>query len=220
MSVNGFALAASIALLAIPLKNAPAQIDHSHHDETGTSTNIGRVAFPSSCSAKAQVELEKGVALLHSFWYEEATKEFEAAAGADPACAMAYWGKAMSTYHQLWENPDTAARSKAMVALTSARKSTAATPRERAYIEALAQYYEAKSKSATDTVTPDERAQVYRDAMGGVTRKFPADDEAKIFYGLAIVAAAPYGDTTFAAQKRADSVWLPMEAKYPTHPGL
>ena len=131
MSVNGFALTASIALLAIPLKNAPAQIDHSHHDETGTPTNIGRVAFPSSCSAKAQVELEKGVALLHSFWYEEATKEFEAAAGADPACAMAYWGEAMSTYHQLWENPDTAARSKAMVALTSARKSTAATPRER-----------------------------------------------------------------------------------------
>ncbi|HTD84424.1 MAG TPA: hypothetical protein VK648_11600 [Gemmatimonadaceae bacterium] len=220
MSVNGFALAASIALLTVPLQNTPAQIDHSHHEESGAPTNIGRVAFPTSCSAKAQVDLEKGVALLHSFWYEEATKEFDAASAADPSCAMAHWGHAMSLFHQLWENPDTAARREALAALNSARKSGSATPRERAYIDALAQYYEVKPKAPADTATPDERLHAYRDAMRDVTRKFPADDEAKVFYGLAIIAAGPYGDTTFTEQKRADSVLLPLVAKYPTHPGL
>src|SRR5947207_1199000 len=220
MSVNGFALAASIALLTVPLQNAPAQIDHSHREESGAPTNIGRVAFPTSCSAKAQVDLEKGVALLHSFWYEEATKEFDAASAADPSCAMAHWGHAMSLFHQLWENPDTAARREALAALNSARKSGSATPRERAYIDALAQYYEVKPKAPADTATPDERLHAYRDAMRDVTRKFPADDEAKVFYGLAIIAAGPYGDTTFTEQKRADSVLLPLVAKYPTHPGL
>lgn len=220
MPINHFALATGFALLAMTFENAPAQIDHSHDDAMAASPNIGRVAFPSSCSSKAQVDLEKGVALLHSFWYEEATKEFETAAAADPSCAMAYWGEAMSTFHQLWENPDTAARHKAAIALNNARNASEATPRERAYINALAQYYEAKSKTATDTATPEDRLRAYTGAMGEVTRAYPTDDEAKIFYGLSIIAAAPTGDTTFTALKRADSVLLPLVAKYPTHPGL
>ena len=220
MSVNRFALAASFALLALPIRNAPAQIDHNHQDAVAAPANIGRVAFPSSCSAKAQVDLEKGVALLHSFWYEEAAKEFEATAGADPSCAIAYWGEAMSTFHQLWENPDTAARHKATIALNSARNASEASARERAYINALAQYYEAKSKTATDTATPEDRLRAYTDAMAELSRAYPTDDEAKIFYGLSIIAAAPGGDTTFTALKRADSVLLPLVAKYPTHPGL
>src|SRR5436190_6810929 len=114
----------------------------------------------------------------------------------------------------------TAARREALAALNSARKSGSATPRERAYIDALAQYYEVKPKAPADTATPDERLHAYRDAMRDVTRNFPTDDEAKIFYGLAIIAAGPYGDTTFTEQKRADSVLLPLVAKYPTHPGL
>ncbi|MGH7603118.1 MAG: tetratricopeptide repeat protein [Gemmatimonadaceae bacterium] len=218
--MNAFALAASIALLTLPLQNAPAQIDHSHHEEGSRPTNIGRVAFPTSCSAKAQVDFEKGVALLHSFWYEEATKEFDAASAADPACAMAHWGHAMSLFQELWENPDSAARREALTALNTGRQSRSTTPRERAYIDALAQYYEVKPVAPAVTVTPNERLHAYRDAMRDLTRKFPADDEAKIFYGLSIIAAAPYGDTTFTEQKRADSVLLPLVAKYPNHPGL
>ena len=220
MSANVVVFAASIALLTLPLQSTPAQVDHSHHEDAGAATNIGHVAFPTSCSAKAQADIEKGVALLHSFWYEEATKTFDAAVTDDPACAMAHWGQAMSLFHQIWEAPDSAVRSHTMVALTAARATGTRTPRERAYIDALASYYETKGKTAADTPTTTERQQAYRDAMRDLTRTFPADDEAKIFYGLAIIAAAPNGDTTFAEERRADSVLLPLVARYPAHPGL
>jgi len=220
MSANGLALTVSIVLLTLPIAGASSQIDHSHHEESAASTDVGRVAFPTSCSAESQVKFERGLALLHSFWYEESTKEFDAAAAADPGCAMAHWGQAMSLFHQLWENPDSATREKAVAALTSARSTGSPSPRERAYVDALARYYEVGGKTPADTATSEQRHQAYRDRMRDLTRAYPTDDEAKIFYGLAIIAAAPEGDTTFSELKRADSVLLPLVAKYPTHPGL
>jgi len=219
MSTRTWALASSL-LLVLPAQQALAQSEHTHHQEAGAPSSIGRVAFATSCSAKAQAEFEKGIALLHSFWYEEATKEFDAASAADPACAMAHWGHAISLFHQLWEAPDTGVRHKALSALESARKAGSPTPRERAYIEALATYFELKPKPPADTATPDERMLAYRNAMAGVARAFPADDEANIFYALAIIAAAPSGDTTFKEERRADSLLLPLAEKYPTHPGV
>jgi hypothetical protein len=69
-------------------------------------THLGKVYFPTSCSADAQPLLEKGLALLHSFQYMEARQTFEEAETRDAKCAMAHWGKAMSLYEQLWESPD------------------------------------------------------------------------------------------------------------------
>jgi tetratricopeptide (TPR) repeat protein len=220
MSTRPFGLAVSALLLTLPTQYAFAQVDHAHHQEGSTPSAIGRVAFETSCSPRAQVEFEKGIALLHSFWYEEATKEFDAASAADPACAMAHWGHAMSLFHQLWEAPDTATRRQALTALDSARKVGSPTPRERAYIDALATYFELKSKPPADTVASDARMQAYRNAMQAVARGFPGDDEAGIFYALAIIAAAPTGDTTFKDERRADSLLLPLAKKYPTHPGV
>src|SRR6058998_3351698 len=70
------------------------------------SERIGQVTFATSCGAAVQKPFERGVALLHSFWYIEAQKEFENIARQDPQCAMAYWGEAMSLWHQLWNHPD------------------------------------------------------------------------------------------------------------------
>jgi len=78
---------------------------HNHHEDLN-QTQLGTVHFPVSCAASVQKPFERGVALLHSFWYEEAEKEFEQIAKDDPHCAMAHWGIAMSLWHQLWNEPD------------------------------------------------------------------------------------------------------------------
>src|SRR5207237_3944267 len=219
MSIRALVVIGAV-LFALPTQYALAQVDHSHHQEAGAHGDIGRVAFATSCNAKAQVEFEKGMALLHSFWYEEAAKEFNAASAADPACAMSHWGRAMSRFHQLWESPDTGVRRQALADLQTARQSGSPTRRERAYIDALAAYFDAKPKPPADTATPDERGQAYLAAMQGVTRAFPTDDEAGIFYGLALITVARNGATTFKGERQADSVLIPLAMKYPTHPGV
>src|ERR1700691_5596374 len=72
------------------------------------SPQVGKVNFPNSCSPEVQPAIEKGLALLHSFQYEESGQTFSDAAQRDGQCAVAYWGKAMSLYHQLWDFPSAA----------------------------------------------------------------------------------------------------------------
>src|SRR5271169_650852 len=84
-----------------------ADDDHGHqHHEDLNETQLGTVHFPVSCAASVQKPFQRGVALLYSFWYEEAEKEFLQIAEDDPNCAMAHWGVAMSLWHQLWNEPD------------------------------------------------------------------------------------------------------------------
>src|SRR5580704_4092600 len=79
--------------------------EHHHHEDL-TEAQLGTVTFPVSCAASVQKPFARGVALLHSFWYEEAEKEFLDIAKDHPQCAMAHWGVAMSLWHQLWNEPD------------------------------------------------------------------------------------------------------------------
>src|SRR6516164_11061821 len=65
----------------------------------------GTVSFPVSCNAHLQPRFDAALAALHSFWYGQALKEFTAITEADPECAMAYWGRAMSVWNQLWAPP-------------------------------------------------------------------------------------------------------------------
>src|SRR4029077_5100070 len=91
------------AILSLALgQAAPAQEEHHH---AAASEQLGAISFPTSCSPGVELPFERGVALLHSFWYEESAKQFEAVAVHDPHCAMAYWGEAMSYWHPLWERP-------------------------------------------------------------------------------------------------------------------
>ena len=80
--------------------------DEGHHHEELTEAQLGTVHFPSSCLAAEQKPVERGVAMLHSFWYEEAEKQFQQIEKDDPQCAIAHWGVAMSIWHQLWNRPD------------------------------------------------------------------------------------------------------------------
>src|SRR5436190_212555 len=73
--------------------------------QVSPADKLGTVVFPTSCASTVQPNIERGVALLHSFQYEEAAQEFDAAAHRDASCAMCHWGKAMTLYHQLWDWP-------------------------------------------------------------------------------------------------------------------
>src|SRR5204862_7154764 len=101
---------------------------------------LGSVHFPTSCAPAVQADFERAVALLHSFWYEEALKAFTAVTTADATCAMGYWGIAMSVYYPLWQPPSPAMLQKGTAALEKTR-GVNATPREKDYIAAIETYY-------------------------------------------------------------------------------
>ncbi len=90
-----------LVLAALLLATQMEQHDHSHHQHE----RLGTVSFANSCRPAAQPSLTRAVALLHSFWYEEAEKAFRSAAAADPRCGIAWWGVAMSNYHPMWPTP-------------------------------------------------------------------------------------------------------------------
>ena len=111
-----------------------AMADEDHHHEDLTAAQLGTVHFPVSCAPAVQKPFERGVALLHSFWYEEAEKEFVQIAKGDPSCAMAHWGVAMSVWHQLWDHPNAAITKRGLAELKTAQSLRPGTDRERGKI--------------------------------------------------------------------------------------
>ena len=192
-----------------------AVADEGHHHEELTQEQLGTVHFPVSCTPDAQKTFEKGVALLHSFWYEEAEKAFEDVAQQDPKCAMAYWGEAMSHWHQLWDQPKALTIQQAEAELKKADKAKAKTERERDYIGALQAFYSNSGK-----LDHEARARAYSEAMERVYQKYPDDHEAAAFYALSLLASEPDGDTTFANRKKAASILEKLFAVEPDHPGI
>src|SRR5207244_4373705 len=88
--------------IALALLLLAAQMEHHDH---AAGERLGTVSFQTSCNATAQPMITRAVALLHSFWYEESERAFREAAAADPRCGIAWWGAAMSSYHQVWPSP-------------------------------------------------------------------------------------------------------------------
>ncbi|MBV9181586.1 MAG: hypothetical protein JO356_09745 [Acidobacteria bacterium] len=178
----------------------------------GTLEQLGTVHFPSSCAASVEAEVERGVALLHSFWYEEAEKQFTAIKNNDPRCAMAYWGVAMSLWHQLWNHPDEATLDRGRAELKNASR-LGASPRERGYIAALAVFYNHRGGY-------DKRARAYAEAMERLSRENAADQEAAAFYALSLLAAEPEHDKGNGNRKKAAEVLEKLFAADPNHPGV
>ena len=189
--------------------------NHHHHEDL-TETQLGTVHFPVSCSASVQKPFARGVALLHSFWYEEAEKEFLQIAKDDPHCAMAHWGVAMSIWHQLWNQPDAKVIARGLSEVDAAKKlAKKATPRENAYIAAIAAFY-----SNSEKLDHEARAKAYSDAMRVTFQAFPQDHEAAVFYALSLLASEPHNDETFANRLAAAKILEPLFAAEPDHPGV
>jgi tetratricopeptide (TPR) repeat protein len=203
-----------ILLLARPLA---AQMDpHDHH--AMTSERLGTVSFPISCNADVQPKFTRAVALLHSFWYEEAEKAFVEVAKADPACGIAWWGAAMSNYHEVWPSPYSPAElAHGLAAAQKAESTGAKTAREKGYINAIAAFYR-----DADKVDIVPRSRAYEAAMEQLTKDFPDDDEAQIFYGLALIAhgMSTPTDKTYAYQKKAAGIFNRLLVTHPDHPGI
>lgn len=187
--------------------------DEGHHHEELTEAQVGIVHFPSSCLAAEQKPIQRGVAMLHSFWYEEAEKQFQQIEKNDPQCAIAHWGLAMSLWHQLWNRPDRAVLDRGGAELKSA-KSLPGTPREKDYIAALSKFYEHPGKPY------QKRATAYSQAMAKVYAKYPDDHEAAAFYALSLLAAQPDHDKENATRKQAAVVLEKLFAEEPNHPGV
>jgi tetratricopeptide (TPR) repeat protein len=189
--------------------------DQGHHHEDLTPSQLGTVHFPTSCTESVQKSFERGVALLHSFWYEEAEKQFQQIAAEDSHCAMAHWGVAMSLWHQLWNHPDakTIKRGKAEVKIATSLHSH--DDRDRGYIAAMDAFYGGTKERSFQT-----RADAYSKAMEAAYQHHPEDREAAAFYALSLLAAAPDHDPSFANQKKAAAVLEKLFAEEPDHPGV
>jgi tetratricopeptide (TPR) repeat protein len=188
--------------------------DEEHHSHPAPE-KLGSVSFAMSCTAAVKPAFERAVALLHSFAYSISEQAFQEVAARDPGCAIAYWGMAMTHYHQLWEAPSGDALRKGAEQIRKAVDTRAGSPRERQFIEALATYYR-----DPEHATPAVRAERYASAMAGVARDNAGDAEAQIFYALALIATASPADKTHANQKRATAILAPLYRLQPQHPGL
>src|SRR5712691_3264359 len=142
-----------LALLFLALTSFPCLADGQHQHEHGSPPErLGKVDFLVSCDASAREQFQRGVALLHSFWYDAAEKAFLDVAQADPACAMAYWGVAMTNFHPVWAagnpgaEPSPAELRKGSESAAKAVAANAKTERERDYIAAVEAYYQNADK--------------------------------------------------------------------------
>jgi hypothetical protein len=161
---------------------------HQHHGGEGVPADalfkLGTVHFPISCSTSAQAPFERGVAMLHSFWYEEAHKEFESVTQTDPLCAMGWWGVAMTEWRPFWDGMPEDRRRAGMGEIDKAMKLPVKTDRERRYIAALNGYL------YSDPAQNAAAVSIYAREMGALSAAYPDDVEAQAFYGLGLAAAA------------------------------
>jgi tetratricopeptide (TPR) repeat protein len=161
-------------LCACPLLAAD---DHHHPDDR--SQKVGTVSFTISCAIGVQQPFERGVALMHSFWYDEAEKEFKALEKEDPGCAMTYWGEAVSLLRQLVSRPEDADLKRGSELVRKAQAMDAKTQRESDYIAALALFYR--------EIAYEQRIEAYSRAMERVYQRYPKDQQAAVFYALSLL---------------------------------
>lgn len=189
--------------------------DH-HHAGDFEQTKLGKVNFPVSCTPIAQAHFNQAVAMLHSFWYDEAEKAFREVTVTDPQCAMGFWGVAMSLYHQLWATPPSAAQlQQGRDAILQAKSLSIKTDREKAYLDAISILY-----PADDTSDYTAKRIAYQEAMARIFAQYPDDREAAVFYALALISNALPTDKTYAMQKKALSLLQQVLDHEPEHPGV
>lgn len=191
---------------------------HSHHDHDHGSPdlgNIGKAHIETSCNDTARKEIDRGVALIHSFWYAEAEKSFRRAAAADADCGMAWWGVAMSNLHPIWAPPTPDELKTGREAAERAMKIGAKTDREKAFIAAIAAFY-----ADSDKLDHRTRMTAYEKAMAAIERDHPKDREAAIFHALALLGIAQPTDKTYAHQKQAAEILNRVLPQEPEHPGV
>ena len=213
-----FRLVAVIIFSSGALFVRPAVAQHEHEHSAGDVGKLGRVNFPVSCDASVQAQFNSAVAMLHSFWYEKANETFAQIAHDDPACAMAYWGMAMTYYHEIWSAPGAADLKAGSAAVEKAKSIGAKTQRERDYISAIESFYK-----DSDKVDHSTRVLRYEKAMDDLQARYVDDPEARIFYALALLATSlntSPADKTYDRERKAGEILERIFVEQPEHPGV
>jgi hypothetical protein len=195
--------------------SVPALWAHDDDAALASRGQFGKVHFPTSCSPQVQPQFERAVAMLHSFFFPEHIKAFQAVIKADPGCAMAYWGLAISQRPNPLVPPWPEENLKRALEAIQQGKAVAKTERERDWLNALEAVYRDYEKVPTS-----ERSQRYERAMEELARKYPDDKEASIFLALALLEAVDLADKTYARQIKAGRILESIYKEQPEHPGL
>lgn len=209
--LNGWSLGLFLVALAVG-PNAFAQ----GKPYEGLPEKLGSVDFPISCSAAAQQQFTRGIALYHSYYWPEARKAFAAAAQADPTCAMAPWGLAIVEIGNAFTWP---LRGKALVegqqAVQRAKALGPKTTRERDYINAVENFF-----ADADKVPARTRQLAYELALEKMTRDYPKDTEAVIFHAHVQSANFDPNDKKYTNQLKAAETLERLFVELPDHPGV
>lgn len=189
---------------------------HSSSPTVGAApVQLGTVHFEISCAPGVTADFNRGVALLHSFWHDRAFLMFQQVAASDPQCAMAYWGQAMTHFHQLLATPAAADVQSAQAELALADRAQEKSPREATYIAALHRFF--------DGYRPEnyqQHAAAYANAMATLATTYPHEMEAQVFYALALLSSDPPQDTAIANSRAALAILKPLFREHPNHPGI
>jgi tetratricopeptide (TPR) repeat protein len=220
----------SFFLIVFATSLAVRHVECATVPEPGDLRAAGKVEFPVSCAPDVQSEFARGVALLHSFFYEEARRVFTSVAERDPKCAMAQWGIAMTWWHPIWTPPTPDEMSAGKAAIEKAMAMEAGTDRERGFIKALNVYYNtpdsssaaAVGQSCHGPVGPRDRVIAYEKAMRQLRDKYPDDFEVQTFYAFAVlgVGYATPNDTTLSKQLEAAAILEKLWKQNANHPGV
>ena len=205
----------AIPLLLLGLLAPPALA------QTASSPSLGRVDFPTTGSPAAQAHFLRGVAALHSFWYDEAADEFRAAQKAEPGFALAYWGEALTYDHPIWGELDLEAARAALQRLAptpAERAARAGNEKERAWLASVEALYGEGEK--------DARVRAYAEALRSLHERWPDDLEGTAFYALSLIGPAltadggPLGEPRDRLLIRAAALLEEEVDRNPEHPGV
>lgn len=175
---------------------------------------FGEVSFSLSCDYSVREAFDLAVSLLHSFEYDEAEKAFVRVIDADPDCAMAYWGVAMSIYHALWKAPSAKELEKGS-AILSIAESLPKTEKEQDYINAIGAYY-----NDWKTIDSKTRAVKMEQKMEQLYKKYDDDTEAAVFYALALKSTSDPEDKNRTNERKAGKILEAIFPDEPNHPGI
>jgi len=207
-------------LLGVMMVATPVFAQHDDHVTHGRrdaeGAVFGHVSFPNSGNPAAQKPFLTGLALLHSFEYEQAADSFKAAQKADPRFALAYWMEALTNSKIVWGLEDTAAAHATLARLaptSDARLRLARTQRERSFGAAVEAFYKGGGQQA--------RVQSFADSMRHLVKAMSADHEARAFAALAIIWQAFYlrGASADSLNREAVGHAQFVFDRNPQHPG-
>lgn len=203
--------------MILSLTNLPelslSETEHAGSASAGHSSlgQLGSIEFPASGSPEAHPYFLRGVAALHSFWYEEAIDSFRRATTIDPNFAMGYWGEAMAHNHPIWDEENVEA---ARAALEKIPDEASLTKRERQYLQAVKTLFGEGNKLARD--------RAYAAHMESLAGEYPQDLEATCLYALSLLGLATHFDHQPDLQEKyrvqAGALTLGVYGVNPNHP--